>query len=137
MAMVPTRGRGVFRPSRPRGGVQIRRKTAPAVIRGRILPGPQGANWTKRGRAVGEGDGDAASGALSLGVRQGQAQAAFAGLEVLDVDGGELGAAERAGEACYRWGNIEHRRLGVAAVRQIVRRRTPRRARRARKGAAS
>jgi hypothetical protein len=32
-------------------------------------------------------------------VRQGQAQAAFAGLEVLDPDGGELGAAERAGEA--------------------------------------
>jgi site-specific recombinase XerC len=30
-----------------------------------------------------------------------------------------------------RWGNIEHRRFGIAAVRQIVRRRTRRRARRA------
>jgi site-specific recombinase XerC len=30
-----------------------------------------------------------------------------------------------------RWGNIEHRRFEVGAIRQIVRRRTPRRARRA------
>jgi site-specific recombinase XerC len=35
-----------------------------------------------------------------------------------------------------RWGNIEHRRFGVAAVRHIVRRRTPRRARRSRQAAA-
>jgi site-specific recombinase XerC len=35
-----------------------------------------------------------------------------------------------------RWGTIEHRRFGVAAVRHIVRRRTPRRARRSRKAAA-
>jgi integrase len=35
-----------------------------------------------------------------------------------------------------RWGNIEHGRLAVAAVRQIVIRRTPRRARRSRKEAA-
>jgi site-specific recombinase XerC len=35
-----------------------------------------------------------------------------------------------------RWGNIEHRRFGIAAVRQIVRRRTRRRARRAGKAAA-
>jgi hypothetical protein len=35
-----------------------------------------------------------------------------------------------------RWGNIEHRRLAASAVRQIVRRRTRRRARRPRKEAA-
>ena len=35
-----------------------------------------------------------------------------------------------------RWGNIEHRRFSIAAVRQIVRRRTRRRARRAGKAAA-
>jgi site-specific recombinase XerC len=35
-----------------------------------------------------------------------------------------------------RWGNIEHRRFSIAAVRQIVRRRTRRRARRASKAAA-
>jgi site-specific recombinase XerC len=35
-----------------------------------------------------------------------------------------------------RWGNIEHRRFNIAAVRQIVRRRTRRRARRAGKAAA-
>jgi hypothetical protein len=35
-----------------------------------------------------------------------------------------------------RWGNIEHRRFSVAAVRQIIRRRTRRRARRAGKATA-
>jgi hypothetical protein len=63
------------------------------------LPGPHSADRTELGGAVGEGDGDAAAGALALGVRQGQVQAAFAGLEVLYTDGGQLGAAERAGEA--------------------------------------
>ena len=65
---------------------------------GGLLPGPQGANWTKLGRPVGC-DGHAAAGALAFGVRQGQTQAAFAGLEVLNPDGGELGVAECAGEA--------------------------------------
>jgi hypothetical protein len=36
-----------------------------------------------------------------------------------------------------RWGNIEHRRFDIAAVRQIVRRRSRRRLRHAGKAAAS
>jgi hypothetical protein len=94
-------------PTRGRGGVAAvaaaRRGPDPPEDRafgdpGRFLPGPQGADRAEFAGPVREGHGNAAAGTLALGVQQGQAQAAFAGLEVFNLDGSELGAAERAGE---------------------------------------
>jgi hypothetical protein len=81
-----------LRPSPPRGGD--------------VLPGAQRADRTKLGGAVRDGHADAPAGALALGVRQGQAQAVFAGCQIGDPDRGKVGAPQGAGEAESQQGAV-------------------------------
>jgi len=99
MTATPTRGRGV--PAVP----AAQRDPDPpehrplSVIPGYLLPLPQRTHRAEICGAAGDGDAVASAGALALAVRRGQARAALARLEMLDADGGEFRAVQRAGEA--------------------------------------
>ena len=60
-----------------------------------------------------QGDGDAFAVAVALGERQGEAQPAWSGFQVLQADRRQLGPAQRAGEAGQQQG-------AVAQAAQVV-----------------
>ena len=91
IATAPTRGRG-YCGRRGRAAGSRSAGTLPLGDPGGVLPGAERADRTKIGGAIGNGHGNAPAGALALAVRQGQAQAAFAGCQMLDPDGGKFGA---------------------------------------------
>jgi hypothetical protein len=70
------------------------------------LPAAQRAHRAEVGGAIGDGDEDGAAGALALRAGQGKPQTALARFPVRDPDGGQLGAAQRPGEAEQQQGPI-------------------------------
>ncbi len=72
---------------------------------GRRLPGGGSAHRPELALAVGQGDGHGV-GLRVLGLRQGELQPALGLFEVFGADRGELGAAQRAGEAGQDQGAI-------------------------------
>ena len=100
---VPTvGGRGMS----PRaGGIQMRRNSGPSV-RPAVPPAAQRAHRTECGGAERQGDGDAFAVAVALGERQGEAQPARGGFQVLHPDRRQLGPAQRAGEADQQQGAV-------------------------------
>ena len=108
---VPTvGGRGM--PPRA-GGSQMRRNSGPSVMTGGVLPAAQRAHRAEFGGAERQGDGDAFAVAVALGERQGEAQPARGGFQVLQPDRRQLGPAQRAGEAHQQQG-------AVAPAAQVV-----------------
>ena len=111
-------GEGACRPGRRRAALQMRRNSGPSAM-------PAASCQRRRARTgqsavvpYGSATVTALAGALALGARQGEAEAALARLEMFDPDGGELGAAQRAGEADQQQG-------AVAPATQIVRESAP------------
>ena len=104
IAVAPIRGRGGAgaRRLRPadvgRGGSQIRRNTGPSVMPAASSQAVQRTHRAELGVAIGQGD-DHRVVLRTLGLRQGQAQAALGLLQLLDADRRQLRAAQRAGEA--------------------------------------
>ena len=119
MAAVPTRGRGVCRPSRPRGGDQNPPEHRAFGDAGRLLPAPQRAHRAEFGRAVGDGDGDAAPGAFALGARQGEAQPALARSRCSTRIAGQFGAAQGPGKADQQQGAVAQA-CEARGARQII-----------------
>ena len=108
---VPTvGGRGM--PPRA-GGSQMRRNSGPVGDAGGVLPAAQRAHRAEFGGAERQGDGDALAVAVALGERQGEAQPARGGFQVLHPDRRQLGPAQRAGEAHQQQG-------AVAQAAQVV-----------------
>ena len=80
---------------------------------GGVLPAAQRAHRAEFGGAERQGDGDAFAVAVALGERQGEAQPARGGFQVLQADRRQLGPAQRAGEARQQQG-------AVAPAAQVV-----------------
>ena len=80
---------------------------------GGVLPAAQRAHRAEFGGAERQGDGDAFAVAVALGQRQGEAQPARGGFQVLQPDRRQLGPAQRAGEADQQQG-------AVAPAAQVV-----------------
>ena len=80
---------------------------------GGVLPAAQRAHRAEFGGAERQGDGDAFAVAVALGERQGEAQPARGGFQVLQPDRRQLGPAQRAGEAHQQQG-------AVAPAAQVV-----------------
>ena len=80
---------------------------------GGVLPAAQRAHRAEFGGAERQGDGDAFAVAVALGERQGEAQPARGGFQVLQADRRQLGPAQRAGEAHQQQG-------AVAPAAQVV-----------------
>ena len=80
---------------------------------GGVLPAAQRAHRAEFGGAERQGDGDALAVAVALGERQGEAQPAWSGFQVLQADRRQLGPAQRAGEADQQQG-------AVAEAAQVV-----------------
>ena len=91
----------------------MRRNSGPVGDAGGVLPAAQRAHRAEFGGAERQGDGDARAGAVALGERQGEAQPARGGFQVLQADRRQLGPAQRAGEARQQQG-------AVAPAAQVV-----------------